>query len=111
MTAKRVVPREITKFVRVRSERGLQWSGAPCGGWLQLYEEPSPDEQGVYRTPSIPWHDSWQPGTIVDVEIRVTLVKAAPKSRKRCHNPWPAHVHDDERARRAKRAQRAARRR
>lgn len=91
---------KIIKKVRVRSERGLQWSGAPCGGFLQLYEEPAPSKDGSFHTPSIPWDDSWEIGTIVDVEITVTLVKTAPKSRKKCHNTWPAHVHDAERERR-----------
>lgn len=95
---------EITKQVTVRRERALGWSGAPCGGWLQLFEELAPDSSGSYHTPSVPWDDSWEPGTVVDVRIVVTLVKAAPKSRKRCHNPWPAHVHDEDRDRRPRRA-------
>jgi hypothetical protein len=97
---------EVTKYVQVRSERGLQWAGAPCGGFLQLYEEPAPNSDGARLRPSIPWDDSWEPGTRVDVKIVVTLVKAAPKSRKKCHNTWPAHVHDSDRERRAKRAAR-----
>ncbi len=88
---------EITKRVTVRSSRGVGSAGAPCDGWLQLHEEPAPDAHGVSHPPSIPWDDSWEPGSVVDVTITVTLVKAAPKSRKKCHNPWPAHVHDDER--------------
>ena len=84
----------VVKHVRVRSERNVGWSGAPCSGFLQLFEDPAPDESGKYHTPSIPWDDSWEPGTVVNVEITVTLVKLAPRSRKKCHNPWPAHVHD-----------------
>lgn len=105
------VATEIVKRVRVRSERQLGWAIAPCGGFLALYEEPSAREPDRYRRPSIPWDESWEPGTVVDVRIVVTLVRAAPKSRKKCHNPWPAHVHDDERERQRRRQQRRERRR
>lgn len=100
---------QITKRVTVRSHRDTSWAGAPCSGWLQMFVEPAPDARGVYARPSIPWDDSWELGSVVDVTIVVTLVKAAPKSRKKCHNPWPAHVHDDERKRRMKRARREGR--
>jgi hypothetical protein len=85
------IVKEIRKKVRVRSERNVSWGGAPCGGWLQLFEEPAPNKRGKYLTPSIPWDDSWEPGSIVEVTISVKLVKAGPRSRKKCHNPWPAH--------------------
>lgn len=84
---------------RVTSSRGLQWAGAPCGGFLQLLR----DVDGTQSSVDIPWDASWEPGTIVEVELKVTLVKAAPKSRKLCHNTWPAHVCDDGEARNRKR--------
>lgn len=81
---------QVTETWRVTSERNVQWSGAPCGGFLSLTRQ-DPDHQGCRLHTTIPWDDSWEPGSIVDVEMKVTLVKAGPRSRKRCHNPWPAH--------------------
>jgi hypothetical protein len=100
------VATELHKRVEVRSERNVLWSGAPCGGWLHLFEEPAPDESGMYHAPSIPWDASWPPGTVVMVDIVVRPVSIAKKSRKKCHNPWPAHVHDADKERQRRRAAR-----
>jgi hypothetical protein len=93
--------RVINDKYRVMSARQLSWAGAPCSGFLSL-TRPGPIA-GEKLHADIPWDDSWVPGSIVEVEVKVTLVKAVPKSRKRCHNPWPAHVHDDVKAKRARR--------
>lgn len=31
-------------------------------------------------------------GSIVEIAVRVKIVKKGKPSKKRCHNPWPAHV-------------------
>lgn len=96
VTEKRMVARVIGK-------RNCSWSAAPCQGWLQVLEQES---DGVWRHPDIPWDDSWEPGTIVEVEMIARVVKFGPKSRKRCHVPWPAHVCDDGKARNRRKARR-----
>lgn len=96
---KRVVT-EVGETYQIKSERNVSWGGYPCAGQLKLLRD---NGDGTYSDMDIPWDDSWEPGSVVDVAVTVTLVKAAPKSRKRCHNPWPAHVCDDGKARNKKR--------
>jgi hypothetical protein len=95
--------------MRVRGERTVSWGGAPCAGYLGLYVEPERKGDGRYAIPSIPWDDSWEPGTVVVVNITVRPVALARKSRKKCHNPWPAHVHDADKKRNGMRTRRGRR--
>ncbi len=106
---RRGIATEVHQVIRVRSERNVSWGGAPCSGYVGLYVEPEKKSDHTHAIPSIPWDDSWEPGTIVLVTITVRPLSLAPRSRKKCHNPWPAHVHDADKQRRDTRARRERR--
>lgn len=87
---------EITVGVR----RCNQSSAAPCGGYWDVREirENGTEVSGGYfdmvhrALGRIP-----EPGSRLRLTVQVEVLDEAVASRQKCHNPWPAHVHDGDR--------------
>lgn len=74
--------KQIVKVVRFRS------SHVGCHGESGLEHE---GRSWYGNAIGIPVSDL-PPGSVVDVEIRVTVLKRGRKLPTRCENPWPSHI-------------------
>lgn len=85
--------------VLLRPDRGLGWSGAPCGGYYQLVEFRAEDATDRINSPTmydligraLGHHPEF--GSEIEVRVFVRVVRRARPSAKKCHNPWPAQDH------------------
>ncbi|HEX7095672.1 MAG TPA: hypothetical protein VF183_07300 [Acidimicrobiales bacterium] len=95
-----------TSFV-VESVRDLHHGGTPCAGYMRYEERPLPDKR-ILSQPDVfdiiqrALGDNPEFGSQVRLTVQVEVIVEGKPSRKKCHNPWPAHVHDNKRRRRSK---------
>lgn len=88
--------------------QNLGSSTAPCLGYWGIYQVTHRKENGdaaAWSNVSIPGLDVYtEMGDDAEIEIAWTfrVVKRGKVPTKKCMNPWPAHVHDDEKIRRRK---------
>lgn len=86
-----------TVKVVLTSERGLSYAGAPCQGYMQYRELATDDAIRKLNPPHVfdlierALGDNPEFGSVVKLTVTVEVVKRGAPSRKRCHNPWPAH--------------------
>ncbi len=78
----------------VHAIRGVGSSMAPCDGYLSYRENANGTGsdfgsfEQVYR--ALGRHI--EPGSTIRLEVTVTVLNEKPRSKKKCHNPWPAHM-------------------
>ena len=93
----------------LKAERGLGWSGAPCEGFYSLVEHTAANAHDRINEPNMfdligrTLGGYPEPGSEFEVTVTIRITKHGKPSKKKCHNPWPAHRCPNQKKRRARR--------
>lgn len=78
----------IERSTTVIATRSVPGADAGCYGYVSFREVPTKDH--VSTQDMVPL-DFIEFGDEIRVDVKVTVLKHGRPSKKKCHNPWPAH--------------------
>jgi hypothetical protein len=79
----KIIKSVLTSTQKVKVIQRIGWCGSGCHGYQILHP---PIEIPGWDLP---------PGTELQVDTIVTVLKRAKPTKKRCENPWPSHTCND----------------